>query len=175
MESPAVCSAAIDMLDWETGVVIGVACAAATWAAVTWLLVTCVGGDVTCCIAACTCCKDAAWGWNTVCAFVCSWGWTEFRTVAAKRKCKSMQTVITLWSYSLLANILKKEESHKQLCKLYLDTACYCLHVLNDSVGTLMFIRYNAFCMQHLSLACQHCNVWSLVWTQRLSWTRVWQ
>lgn len=86
MESPAVCRAATDMLDWETVVVGDVAWAAAIWAAVTWAEVTCMGCEVTCCTAACTGCMDAAWGWNIAGVFACSWGWTEFRTVAAEWK-----------------------------------------------------------------------------------------
>lgn len=86
MESPAVCRAATDMLDWETVVVGDVAWAAAIWAAVTWAEVTCMGCEVTCCTAACTGCMDAAWGWNIAGVFVCSWGWAEFRTVAAEWK-----------------------------------------------------------------------------------------
>lgn len=81
MESPAVWRAATDMLDCETVVVAGVG-----WAAATCGVAVCVGCELTCCTADWTGCKEAVWCWNMVWVFVCSWGWTEFRTVAAEQR-----------------------------------------------------------------------------------------
>lgn len=78
MDSPAVWSAAKGMLDWE---MVG-------GEQVTWAPVTCVCWGGTCCTGVCSGWKEAAWGWKTVCGVVCSWGWTEFRTVAAEIKCR---------------------------------------------------------------------------------------
>lgn len=67
MESPAVWRAATEMLDGETEVARVAGWAAAVWAAVTWQVVTCDGWEVTCCVAACSGCMEAACGWSIVC------------------------------------------------------------------------------------------------------------